>query len=819
MGATGTTYTLTEEADFGKKIKVRATYTDAGGFVNTPVSAATATVADVPGAPGLRFEFFDSDELQFSMTTPNTGGSPITGWVCKYRSITATDSDSDANLHPNCRGEGTWRIPSHDFGTIQEARVRAVNAVGAGPWTRVRVNRHGEVTQLATPTDFTATAGNGQVSFTWSAVPNAGGYTITRHVSGGTDETQTPTGGGSATSHTWTGLANDEAHTFSMIATGTGQYYDSEPTAQLTATPMAVPNTPATGKPTIAPIGGPLRVGRVLEARTAGIADANGLTAVSYSYQWIRVDGQTETDISGATNQRYTVQEADFDKTIKVRVSFTDDIGYAEALTSDGTASVPLSIVFGLPLPAFDEATLNGATFNLLIQASPPTWATAPPVGSVTVTGLAGVSIRSLTRNANDATQLDVVLDYDGTDFDTDQTLTVAVTTAAHSGSFLAGTVGTIPVTAVVEQQLATPAGLNLTAGDGRIDVSWDDVANESGYRVEWVCDTESGDAGTNADATSYRITNLANGVACSVKVKATGTGQYLDSEFTAPLTATPMMVAASISSTTPAALTETNLNGAKLTVTLVGATFSGTGAPPASAFTLTTAVTGLTVSGVSRSSGTEVVLTLAHTRTDFDSDATVAVTVAASATSHTGDLTTAAGRGDGDARGGSHGGGHVARGERRRGRPGDHHGGAVAGPARRHHGDVENHRRHGRRVGRLHGADERHGDHPGQPDQRDPYRADDGGHHRRERRDLHRDGGIGERSGDRVGRREREPERVGAAEHGHDPRRRRSADAVDQLAERGRGRHRHHDDEVHADAVGGERQDGDGGRGDRRHR
>ena len=43
-----------------------------------------------------------------------------------------------------------------------------------------------------------------------------------------------------------------------------------------------------------------------------------------------------------ATASTYAVTNADIDKAIKIRVSFTDDDGYSETLTSNATASVPV---------------------------------------------------------------------------------------------------------------------------------------------------------------------------------------------------------------------------------------------------------------------------------------------------------------------------------------------------------------------------------------------------------------------------------------------------------------------------------------------
>ena len=78
------------------------------------------------------------------------------------------------------------------------------------------------------------------------------------------------------------------------------------------------------GAPTIS---GTAQVGETPTADTSGIGDDNGLTNVTYSYQWIRNDGGTDTDIMGATDSSYTPVAADEGKTIKVKVTFTDDEG------------------------------------------------------------------------------------------------------------------------------------------------------------------------------------------------------------------------------------------------------------------------------------------------------------------------------------------------------------------------------------------------------------------------------------------------------------------------------------------------------------
>ena len=98
-----------------------------------------------------------------------------------------------------------------------------------------------------------------------------------------------------------------------------------------------VTNTPATGAPTIT---GTAQVGQTLTAGTTAIMDDDGLTSVSYTYQWIRTAAGVDTNISGATASTYTLVAADQGTTVKVRVSFTDDASNAETRTSAATAAV-----------------------------------------------------------------------------------------------------------------------------------------------------------------------------------------------------------------------------------------------------------------------------------------------------------------------------------------------------------------------------------------------------------------------------------------------------------------------------------------------
>ena len=115
------------------------------------------------------------------------------------------------------------------------------------------------------------------------------------------------------------------------------------------ATALVAPNSPAAGAPSIS---GAAQVGQTLTANTSGISDADGLTNATFSYQWMANNGNTDTDIANATDSAYELSDDDVGTTVKVRVSFTDDAGNEETLTSEATAGVaarPNTLATGAP--------------------------------------------------------------------------------------------------------------------------------------------------------------------------------------------------------------------------------------------------------------------------------------------------------------------------------------------------------------------------------------------------------------------------------------------------------------------------------------
>ena len=192
----------------------------------------------------------------------------------------------------------------------------------------------------AKPTGLTGTATHDQVVLTWDDPQDDSitGYVVLRRnrdtdAEGQFDELAADTGS-AATTYTDDTVAASTAYTYRIRAINGHGVSEHSGLFHIDTSPAPEPvNSPATGEPTIS---GTAQVGETLTANTSGIADEDGLDDVSFIYQWLADDAE----IAGATNATYTLGDADEGKAIKVRVSFTDDAGNAESLTSASTETV-----------------------------------------------------------------------------------------------------------------------------------------------------------------------------------------------------------------------------------------------------------------------------------------------------------------------------------------------------------------------------------------------------------------------------------------------------------------------------------------------
>ena len=168
-----------------------------------------------------------------------------------------------------------------------------------------------------------------------------------------------------ATGSTYTLVSADLGKTIKVKVSFTDDEGNEESlTSSPTASVADSSNNPATGSPTIS---GTMQVGQTLTASTSGIADDDGLTNVSYTYQWIANDGTSDSDIQDATLSTYTLVSDDVGKTIKVKVSFSDDAENEETLTSAATDSVvaaPASNTAATGVPTITGTAQLGQTLT-----------------------------------------------------------------------------------------------------------------------------------------------------------------------------------------------------------------------------------------------------------------------------------------------------------------------------------------------------------------------------------------------------------------------------------------------------------------------
>lgn len=319
---------------------------------------------------------------------------------------------------------------------------------------------------------------------------------------------------------------------------------------------------------------------------------------------------------------------------------------------SQVTPAVTLSASIQATSPgSLTESNLNTATVTVdLVNA---TYDGSLATSDFTLLGApSGTTINSVSRTSG--TRAVLTLAFNGTDFDVDATLSVRVETGGlASGGPL--TTDSVTITAVSEVaasiQSTSPSPLteaNLSTATVVVDITGGTYASSPGAS-DFILATKPTGTTINSVAknssTRCTLTLAFNGtdfdsdltlsVTVSQTALATGTGPAT----TSTVAVTAIVESASIQSTSPSPLTETNLNTATVTVDLVGLVYDNP--ITAADFSLPAKPSGTTIASVSRTSNTRAVLTLAFDGTDFDTNATLSVTVGTGALVSGGPFTT----------------------------------------------------------------------------------------------------------------------------------------------------------------------------------
>ena len=289
--------------------------------------------------------------------------------------------------------------------------------------------------------------------------------------------------------------------------------------------PSTSSNSDATGLPMIT---GTPQVDQTLTADTSSIADGDGLDSVSYSYQWTRSDNGADTDIAGETDSTYTLVLADLGKTIKVKVSFTDDADNDETLTSEATvavaATVPsapqsLTVTSGSQTQELDVSwqapSSNGGSdvtgYKVQWKESADSWDTADAVSEATETGTTH-TITGLTGGVEYAVRVIATNDVGDGPASTEAKGTPAGGVSEQ----------------VVEPENSAPTGLPGIGGTPQVDqtltadtspIDDEDGLTNVSYSYQWIAGgTDIG----GATGSSYTLTASEQGKTIQVRVTFT---------------------------------------------------------------------------------------------------------------------------------------------------------------------------------------------------------------------------------------------------------------------------------------------------------
>ena len=328
-----------------------------------------------------------------------------------------------------------------------------------------------------------------------------------------------------------------------------------------------VSNTAATGTPDIT---GMPQVDETLTADTSAIDDEDGLTNVAFEYQWI-ADG---TDIAGATGSTYTLASSELGKTIQVKVTFTDDAGNEETLTSAATEAVaakPAPLTASLPDSRFQSARHKGADDRpqVIVAFSMAVASFEKTTPSLSLTG---ATLRSVRQHQEDGLENAWIffLDPDGSD---DIVFSLVTGQSCDSGSIctddgrrLSSAVQTTlpgpdedsePENPTPDDPNSPATGAPTVSGTPQVDqtltASTSNIADADGlsnvsYGYQWLA---AGTAISGATGSTYTLTANEQGDTIQVRVSFNddkGNAESLTSVATDAVAAKPAPLTASFS-------------------------------------------------------------------------------------------------------------------------------------------------------------------------------------------------------------------------------------------------------------------------------
>jgi hypothetical protein len=345
-GATSSTYALTD-ADVGATLSVRVRYTDGHGTQESLTSSSTTIVTGINDNPvGLPVIQGTVREDQ-TLTASTSGVSDADGlgtigyqWLRNGSVISGANSSTyvtgDADVGTNLSVRISYTDNQGTTETLTSASTTAVQNVNDLPTGLPVLSGVFEEDQTLTASiaGISDIEGLGVLNYQWLRNGSV--------ISG-------------ATSATYSTTDADVGARISMRVSYIDGLGATETLTSSQSSTIGAINDAPTGLPAIS---GTPEEDRPLTANVSGIADADGLNA--FSYQWLR----NGSAISGANAASYTPRDADVGTQLSVRVSWTDDQGFQESLTSAATSPVANVNDTATGRPTISGTALEGQTLS-----------------------------------------------------------------------------------------------------------------------------------------------------------------------------------------------------------------------------------------------------------------------------------------------------------------------------------------------------------------------------------------------------------------------------------------------------------------------
>jgi uncharacterized repeat protein (TIGR02543 family) len=467
---------------------------------DTSTASSVVTPATVPGAPSLVTATTTSPNkatVTFTAST-STGGSAITGYVVTSSpgGFTCTTTDPTAG----CEVSGLTNGTPYTFSAVAQ-NVLGNSAASAASSAVTPVGKP------STPTNVTASAGNGSATVSFTA-PNNGGSAITGYTVEAFDENGvaiTP----SLTCTLSVSFPTPLACTFSNSLTNGLNY-----TFKVTATNIIGTSDSSTATSVVSPANlvsptadqiltpsGETTVGSVLTASV----QFGGSPTPTVTYVWERCATATTscTTIVGATADTYTTTSADIDFDIRYKATGTNTGG-----TATGTSLTSAKIT-GTPILTTPTSGLSGTSGTAFTLDAVATSGAEPYTFSISSGTLpTGLSIDAITgtisgtpTTAGSSTVTLLVTDAKGKQATATFVISIAATTNNVTPTPITEPEPTCNTACQAAQNTIAKANADKAAADAAAKAAADKAVADAAVKVKADAAATTASTKANADA------------------------------------------------------------------------------------------------------------------------------------------------------------------------------------------------------------------------------------------------------------------------------------------------------------------------------